>query len=44
MDRTKRLEALEAEYQLFVNQRDNTPRASPALPPGAWSRQGKAPC
>lgn len=34
MDRTKRFEVLEAEYQLFVSQRDNTLPSKPRI--AAW--------
>ncbi|MCX2690934.1 50S ribosome-binding GTPase [Pseudomonas sp. DCB_CB] len=42
MDRTKRLEALEAEYQLFVNQRDNAPPSKPRIAAWGLVKAGKS--
>ncbi|MEO9241113.1 GTPase [Pseudomonas inefficax] len=42
MDRTKRLEALEAEYQLFASQRDNAPLAKPRIAAWGLVKAGKS--
>ena len=42
MDRTKRLEALEAQYQLFVSQRDNASPSKPRIAAWGLVKAGKS--